>query len=582
MTIVNKIRKWLLFGYHDTPDKRYETKILILNFIGILFVLGTLTFSIISFERLRILPGIVEIIASLLATGNFIYFRYSNRYKLYSIFFVLLISFFFLFIIFSGFLGSESSLIWLLLLPPLSFFILDRKRSAIISIALFVISAILLFTPEHPLNVYHYSTSFKVHFSLIYLLLVLITFGFDRIQQNIIMNLKKSEEKAIQTNRAKEGFISTLSHQIRTPLNDIVVLGELLSSHQLDAKQKDLVETIIASTNNLVNVVKSITSDSGVEITYTKKEHIRFDLSSSIHSILELIAKISPSDTKINTPTMENVSRFVMGDPIILKQILLNLFDNIIKIKPAGNLTLDLHVMNRKESEKKIRLGFEIRTSHLFEFPETTSLFPGESPDGRNLAASGGKDLVVFDISIARKLIELKEGEITIKSKPDHSLISFILSFDKPPYKEEIPVKEEKVISFEKFVKPPKILLEQSNVLLVEDNFINQKIIVLSLNKLVKNVDIATNGKEALDKFGTTRYDMILMDIQMPVMNGIIATKKIREIESSTNSHTPIIAITANAMLGDRETCLSAGMDDYISKPFQIEDLVQKIKDLLS
>ncbi|NJK97289.1 MAG: response regulator, partial [Bacteroidales bacterium] len=123
--------------------------------------------------------------------------------------------------------------------------------------------------------------------------------------------------------------------------------------------------------------------------------------------------------------------------------------------------------------------------------------------------------------------------------------------------------------------------MKDSNVLLVEDNLINQKIVVLSIQKIVKNIDIANNGKEALDKFGTSKYDIILMDIQMPVMDGIIATKKIREIEQSTNTSTPIIAITANALAGDKEICLAAGMDDYISKPFQVEVLIQKIKNLL-
>jgi CheY-like chemotaxis protein len=124
--------------------------------------------------------------------------------------------------------------------------------------------------------------------------------------------------------------------------------------------------------------------------------------------------------------------------------------------------------------------------------------------------------------------------------------------------------------------------LKDSNILLVEDNLINQKIVILSIQKLVKNIDVANNGKEALDKFGTSKYDIILMDIQMPVMDGILATKKIREIESSTNHHTPIIAITANALAGDKENCLAAGMNDYISKPFQPEVLVQKIRNLLT
>jgi CheY-like chemotaxis protein len=126
-----------------------------------------------------------------------------------------------------------------------------------------------------------------------------------------------------------------------------------------------------------------------------------------------------------------------------------------------------------------------------------------------------------------------------------------------------------------------KIELKNANILLVEDNAINQKIMILSLKNVVKSIDIANNGKDALDKFGTTKYDLILMDIQMPVINGIVATKKIRELEATSNSQTPIIAITANALSGDKETCLAAGMNDYISKPFQVEMLVQKMKNLL-
>ncbi len=126
--------------------------------------------------------------------------------------------------------------------------------------------------------------------------------------------------------------------------------------------------------------------------------------------------------------------------------------------------------------------------------------------------------------------------------------------------------------------KKSKIKFEDVNLLLVEDNELNQKILFLGLKEYLKNIDFAVNGKEALDKFGTSRYDIILMDIQMEVMDGLTATRKIREIEKSTSTHVPIIAVTANALLGDKENCISAGMDDYISKPFKIEDLIAKMK----
>ena len=120
--------------------------------------------------------------------------------------------------------------------------------------------------------------------------------------------------------------------------------------------------------------------------------------------------------------------------------------------------------------------------------------------------------------------------------------------------------------------------LKDIRILLVEDNLINQKITHLTLKPLVNSIDTASNGKEALDKFGAAAYDLILMDIQMPIMSGLVAAEKIRALESSTNTHVPIIAITANAMIGDKEKCMSAGIDDYISKPFQPSALIEKIK----
>jgi len=123
--------------------------------------------------------------------------------------------------------------------------------------------------------------------------------------------------------------------------------------------------------------------------------------------------------------------------------------------------------------------------------------------------------------------------------------------------------------------------MKDLNILLVEDNPINQRITQLMLEPLIKRLEIARNGKEALDMFGTSRYDLILMDVQMPVMNGLVAAEKIRGLEMSSSGHVPIIAITANAMLGDKEQCLAVGMDDYISKPIEPEVLIEKITALI-
>ena len=126
-----------------------------------------------------------------------------------------------------------------------------------------------------------------------------------------------------------------------------------------------------------------------------------------------------------------------------------------------------------------------------------------------------------------------------------------------------------------------KTIIFEKNILLVEDNIINQKIIILSLKNIVKKIDVANNGEEALNLFKKEKYDLILMDLQMPIMDSFIATKKIREIENNSSNHTPIIAVTANALLGDRDKCIDAGMDDYISKPFKIDVLIDKMSKLI-
>ncbi len=575
-----RISRWLLLGFQDTQEKRIESRVQLINVMSVFFVITTLCFAFYFFLNSTFLIGSIQAASAICFTLNFIYFIRSKNYSGYAHVFVTLVSVLFVASIVLNELGSESGMIWLYSIPPISFFLLGRKPGRIFSIIILFIAMILLWTPEHPMNTLHYTLPFKIHFTVVFLLLLIILYGYETVQSSIIDKLNKSKEISANANRAKEEFISKLSHQIRTPLNDIVVLGELLNSDRLNKKQKDLVETIIASTNNLVSVVNSITENSGVEITYQKKEHIQFDLVSTITSITDLISRKAPRGFVFNQPSFKQVIPFLMGDPIILKQILLYVFDTIIKCHSGEALTVDMKIKHERESEKSVKLKFNISVTPKLLIPGVNEGMGSEADMETEGVSHEAADK--FDISMTRKLIEEKGGELVYDCNGEYSRFSFTLPFEKPPLDKTIPVTKEKVVSIDKFKKPPKVEIKHSNILLVEDNLINQKIVVLSLKEMVRNIDLAKNGKEALEKFGTSKYDVILMDVQMPVMDGIVATKKIREIEVSTNSHTPIIAITANAMLGDRGTCLSAGMDDYISKPFQIEDLVHKIKVLLT
>jgi CheY-like chemotaxis protein len=259
-----------------------------------------------------------------------------------------------------------------------------------------------------------------------------------------------------------------------------------------------------------------------------------------------------------------------------MKQIFLNLIENVLKFKKPDNNKLELSVTTIKENQQNIELQFSL----TFDFT-----FPAVNLSEEKWLLSEGmlSKLYVlnstFDISIAKRLVELSGSRIFASQTNNTTQIEFNLKFGKTPAKTA--VQSDVQVSPSVNVPSKKIELKDANILLVEDNLINQKIVLLSLKNMVNNIDVANNGKEALDKFGSTKYDMILMDIQMPIMDGITATKKIREIEAGTHSLTPIIAITANALSGDREICLAAGMNEYISKPFQIDVLIQKMKDLL-
>jgi len=352
-----------------------------------------------------------------------------------------------------------------------------------------------------------------------------------------------------------------------------MVISNLLSDTDLDEKQKDMLETIQASTNNLVNVVNNISKVSSIDYGLINV-NIVFNLFTTINSTIRLFPSLNSEKFTIQLVPQSTLKYNLSGDPIKVKQIFLNIIENLIKsIDQKASILVTYNVV--KESSANCEILFKVENTPAISVTKTRE----DSFDG---AAHSGDD-GLFDLSIAKKLIDYNGGSIDVQTSKINTVVSFVLKFTKSDSETESTVNHKvDTVAAAIEAKSGPVELKEANVLLVEDNLINQKIVVLSLQKLVKHIDIANNGKEALDKFGTTKYDVILMDIQMPVMDGIIATKKIREIEQSTNTLTPIIAITANALAGDKEICLAAGMDDYVSKPFQVEVLVQKIKNLLN
>jgi CheY-like chemotaxis protein len=379
--------------------------------------------------------------------------------------------------------------------------------------------------------------------------------------------------------RQKDDFLSKLSHQIRTPLNNLTVVSNLVNKSKLDSEHRDLFDTILASTINLINVVNNIVKVSEVKIEKELSSQVNFDLHSSIDNTLKLFRDQHKDRLEINLHASRAIRTTYLGDPIRIKQIFLNIIENIIKANSTGKLSIEIMIDVSDDHESDTSVSFEIRCPQL----------QLESDDYGNYYTRAGTDQIkdgtyqpedyFIDFTIAKKIIEYYGGEFKIVSDEQQTTLSFGFVLKKGSIGIQKPELEKETTQL--LQTKVRVELKNANILLVEDNQINQKIIILSLKNMVKNIDIANNGKDALDKFGTSKYDLILMDIQMPVINGIVATKKIRELEATSNTQTPIIAITANALSGDKETCLAAGMNDYISKPFQVEVLVNKMKALL-
>jgi CheY-like chemotaxis protein len=383
--------------------------------------------------------------------------------------------------------------------------------------------------------------------------------------------------------KTKEDFISKLSHQIRTPLNNIMVTSNLFTNTKLDEQQKDLIETIMASTNNLVNVVNNISKVSAIDLGHQTIKMV-FNLQSTLDNTIKLFQSLNNNRVSITLKSASQLNYNLIGDPVKLKQIFLNIIENIIRNSSEQNIKITISYLVIKESEKSCELSFKIETDVKLKINLSKIDTFGGYSEPNDTKDTTEAESFYYDFTISKKIIEHSGSQLFVDTLASTTVFSFFLLYDISPIDTtSAKIIEPATIDYsKKDIESTPIDLKDANILLVEDNLINQKIVILSVQRLVKNIDVANNGKEALDKFGTSKYDLILMDIQMPVMDGIIATKKIREIESSTNLHTPIIAITANALAGDKENCLAAGMNDYISKPFQPEALISKMKNLVS
>jgi CheY-like chemotaxis protein/HPt (histidine-containing phosphotransfer) domain-containing protein/anti-sigma regulatory factor (Ser/Thr protein kinase) len=356
-----------------------------------------------------------------------------------------------------------------------------------------------------------------------------------------------------------------MSHEIRTPMNAIMGMANQLDKTRLDHKQQFFLDTILGAADNLLVIINDILDLSKIEAGKLTLEKIGFELRAVVeHSFQMLAQKATEKGLQLHIARYdEDISRVLIGDPYRINQILLNLVGNAIKFTEKGSVEVSCELTDRSESTQAIRIHVtdtgigmdQDFIEHLFD--------KFEQEDASITRQYGGTGL---GMSICKQLIELMGGTIKVKStKGVGTTITFQIEFVKGT-QENIPTRDT--------VHVDATLLKGKRILVVDDNEMNRIVAITILSNYQAVTLEAANGREALDLLAKENPDLVLMDVQMPIMDGIEATRLIRK---NISTAIPIIALTANAIKGDNDKCIDAGMNDYISKPFKEEELVKSI-----
>ncbi len=442
---------------------------------------------------------------------------------------------------------------------------MDRNANIDPSPALFEFSVVL---PWYR----HRAFLFSAVLAVTILFIVVVT--HYRGRNRLIVELYKANQAAEAASRFKSEFLANMSHEIRTPMNGIMGMTELALSTESPHEQRESLQAVRDSAHSLMSLLNEVLDLSKIEANRLELDPVSFSLAECLHEAVGMLAPAARQKAlELTCQLPPDLPSTVVGDPVRLRQVILNLLGNAVKFTEKGGVTLSVAV--ESVSDTAIRLHFQVADTGIGIPEDKRQLIfePFRQADGSTTRQYGGTGL---GLAISARLAAMMGGRIWLESEVGRgSVFHFTAGFLPGPALPAQPPAQPSTLSVAAATESKSL-----HILLVEDNAVNQRLALRLLQKAGHTVALAADGRNALKLVASERFDLVLMDIQMPVMDGFEATAAIRERERATGEHLPILAMTAHAMRGDRERCLAAGMDGYISKPIDIAELISAIEAL--